>query len=85
MTTAWAGMYAPGAGGGEYAFGFILIPSSDGGRSKNSRDDSPKKLRLEPRTKLAVLQPVVAEPPLEQTPQYGCNALPPAESDGVHG
>src|SRR4029077_15691843 len=32
---------------GAYLFAQCLIPSTDGGRSKKSRDDSPKKLRDE--------------------------------------
>ena len=32
----------------------FLMPSTDGGRSKNSRDDSPKKVREEPQMKSQV-------------------------------
>jgi hypothetical protein len=58
MTTE-AGMYAPGAGAEQYALGIILMPSGAGGRSKNSRVDSPKKLRDEAKMKFFVLHPVV--------------------------
>src|SRR4051794_37858239 len=78
-----AGTYAAGAGGGAYLTGIILIPSGDAGRSKNSRDDSPKKLREEPKAKFWVLQqggqappwdPAPAPPPLSQPP-----CLPPSQ------
>src|SRR5947209_13931279 len=72
-----AGVYAPGAGGGAYLTGVSFSPSGAGGRSKNSRDASPKKLREEARVKLLALQQVVQEPPLEHEPAQGCFHPPP--------